>query len=209
MVVANELKSRYDRVELVLAGGEERTILARKAGLGKHAIEQDLVDAIALEHFKYIADGGQPLLHAVVEDGGLGSSSHDGLEQHQQQVAQCQNDVIFREPSSSGTIRPIHNNPTNSSATQGIVFSSHSSSGSGGNSSGGGTIVPSTTTKQRRMTRLVVAYGRVAIGIATVAAGIWFTDRLRGALVDMLREGLLSSSPADGITRGDDGVGRK
>lgn len=34
VVVANELKSRYDRVELVLAGGEERTILARKAGLG-------------------------------------------------------------------------------------------------------------------------------------------------------------------------------
>lgn len=35
MVVANELNSRYDQVELVLAGGEERTIYRRRtAGAG-------------------------------------------------------------------------------------------------------------------------------------------------------------------------------
>eukprot|EP00903_Cladosiphon_okamuranus_P009625 g9161.t1 len=55
VVVGNELHSRYEKVELVFPGGDERQInKARGAG---RMIEEALVEALAQEHFNYIAEG--------------------------------------------------------------------------------------------------------------------------------------------------------
>eukprot|EP00752_Nemacystus_decipiens_P007017 g6295.t1 len=56
VVVGNELHSRYEKVELVFPGGDERQInKARGAG---RMIEEALVEALTQEHFNYIAEGG-------------------------------------------------------------------------------------------------------------------------------------------------------
>ncbi|CBN77385.1 conserved unknown protein [Ectocarpus siliculosus] len=56
VVVGNELHSRYDKVELIFPDGAERQI-KKARGVG-HVIEEALVEALAQEHFNYIAEGG-------------------------------------------------------------------------------------------------------------------------------------------------------
>ncbi|CAM9631973.1 unnamed protein product [Pylaiella littoralis] len=55
VVVGNELHSRYNKVELVFADGNEREI--NKPGGDGRMIEEALVEALAQEHFNYIAEG--------------------------------------------------------------------------------------------------------------------------------------------------------
>lgn len=119
----------------------------------QRVIEEELVDAVAQEHYKYIAERG-PLM-----------SHRDGSRHHDH-----------------------HSNMSKVASLFSSVFSS---------SSGRRESVP-----DRRRLLLWVAAGRVTLAVLTAAATMWMARGLRGALSEMLTDGLLSSS-AEGDGGGD------